>query len=380
LTDAKNGSADMGVNFGQGSFVTMDNGTCWFLFHDNFMTGSPYGRRTYLAPAGWGTDNWPTIGIDIDGDGRGEPVALTTPYAKPISGYGPYHPEPANEFSDTTLNCLWMWNHDPDNTKWSLTARPGWMRLTAKKLNTSGGYAYLSWSWVNFHEDELLFAYNTLVTRPIGKTGTYITCMSTNNMIDGQRAGLTIMVKDYEWIGVAKDNGVKTIQWVKGNDVSGNTATVTGPTLGQDLVYLKLTYNQAKGTMSYSLDGVSYTNLGDENYAYYSAWYEAHKVGIFAYNKSTTTPGGSVDFDYFRVTHDGATSTRNSIVHCPALPGIGKRSPSYAIYNLQGRKIGMAADARLRAGGPVGLCRNGTYIAVVEHGGARFAKKVVKVW
>jgi beta-xylosidase len=304
LTDSDSAGTFMNVNFCQGSMVSWWTGTdsaYAYVSHDYILSGSPYGRRIIVSPAGWGTDNWPWMGVDIDGDGRGECVAWNgKTYNKPIPGGSISYADPSDEFNAAVLGPAWLFNHNPDTTKYSLSARPGWMRLTARKLNTVGGTAFLDGAAVNFHEDELLFAYNTMVTRSVGKYDTITTCMSTNSMIDGQRAGFCMLVKDYEWIGVAKNGTTRTIQWVKGNPASGNTSVITGPALSQDLLYIKLDYNLARGTMYYSLNGIDYTQLGDVMYPYYSAWYEGAKFGIFSYNRSSTPAGGYAEFDYVR--------------------------------------------------------------------------------
>lgn len=40
-------------------------------------------------------------------------------------------PATTDEFSSKRLGLQWQWNHNPDNTRWSLTERPGYMRLKA---------------------------------------------------------------------------------------------------------------------------------------------------------------------------------------------------------------------------------------------------------
>ena len=54
----------------QGAWVSMPRGEDWFL---HFEDADSYGRRVHLQPMRW-RDDWPVIGADPDGDGRGEPV------------------------------------------------------------------------------------------------------------------------------------------------------------------------------------------------------------------------------------------------------------------------------------------------------------------
>jgi hypothetical protein len=57
----------------------------------------------------------------------------------------------------------------------------------------------------------------------------------------------------------------------------------------------------------------------------------------------------------------------------------GTRFPSYVIYTLQGRKIGITTVAESRKGRESRLSRNGVYFAVVEQGAARCVKKIARV-
>jgi beta-xylosidase len=302
------GKAD--INAAQGSLVEV-SGDRWAFLHHDYNLFATYGRRLYLEPAGWTVDGWPWIGVDSDGDGIGEPVGLTEPYAKPALPVQPINAaDPSDEFDTTTLGGQWAWNHDPDDSRWSLTARPGHLRLTARHLNTQGGVSQFGRTKVNYREDHLLFAYNTLVQRLYGAESDIVTKLDTTNMIDGQRAGLCTMIDDYTWIGVAKEGGVKRIRFAKGTATAGPGAFTDGPELKHEVIWLKLEHRHYKGTMFYSLDGEHFEPLGDRDYAYRTAWYEGSKVGLFSYNVSSAAEGGHADFDFFHQQHDGPRTTR----------------------------------------------------------------------
>jgi beta-xylosidase len=63
----------------QGAWVQTQKGEDWFL---HFQDKDAYGRVVHLQPMKWIND-WPVIGIDKDGDGKGEPVLV---YNKPDVG------------------------------------------------------------------------------------------------------------------------------------------------------------------------------------------------------------------------------------------------------------------------------------------------------
>ena len=53
-------------------------------------------------------------------------------WVKPDTGVN-QEPKPlfarSDNFDSATLNPVWQWNHVPDDTKWSLTQKPGVLRL-----------------------------------------------------------------------------------------------------------------------------------------------------------------------------------------------------------------------------------------------------------
>ena len=109
----------------QGGWVELPNGENWFL---HFQDRGAYGRVIHLNPVHW-VDDWPEMGVDLDGNGVGEPVAT---HIKPtVSGNYPIEsPATSDEFSGT-LGLQWQWQGNPRPDWASLTARPGWLRLRA---------------------------------------------------------------------------------------------------------------------------------------------------------------------------------------------------------------------------------------------------------
>jgi beta-xylosidase len=55
----------------QGGWVELRSGESWFV---HFQDRGAYGRVVHLQPVKR-ADDWPVIGVDVDGDGKGEPVA-----------------------------------------------------------------------------------------------------------------------------------------------------------------------------------------------------------------------------------------------------------------------------------------------------------------
>ena len=108
----------------QGALVDTPEGEWWFY---NFQSTPVLGRVLHLQPARW-KDDWPLMGVDIDGNGIGEPVEVWT---KPHAGVvqQPSLPKSSDTFDDERLGLQWQWNHNPDNNRWSLNERKGWLTL-----------------------------------------------------------------------------------------------------------------------------------------------------------------------------------------------------------------------------------------------------------
>jgi beta-xylosidase len=278
----------------QGSWIDLPNGQSWFY---HFQQNGGWGRIAHLEPAQWGADDWPTVGVDLDGNGIGEPVAQ--PKKPDVGATFPITvPASSDEFDGSALGVQWLWNHNPDDTKWSLTARPGWLRLSAQPLANKSGTSAASGS-VPFVEDSIIFAYNTLVQLAMGKVASAVTKLDTTGIVDGQRAGITLFGQSYGWVGVVGTAGKSVVR----ANVNGTYAT--GPTLTDTTVYLKASMSASSQiSFAYSTDGVTFTSLGGSA-TVGRTWFEGIKFGLFSYNLSTAAAGGVADFDYFHYTHDG---------------------------------------------------------------------------
>jgi beta-xylosidase len=302
------GTAHPDINAAQGSLVEV-HGNDWAFLHHDYNLSARFGRRLFLQPARWTSDGWLQIGVDQDGDGIGEPVALDAPFPKPeLPLQPPCAADPSDPFDQPVLGGQWAWNHDPDDSHWSLTQRPGYLRLTGRHLNTEGGVTQFGRTKVKHGEDHLLFAYNTVVQRLHGAESEIVTKLDTSRLIEGQRAGLCTMINDYTWIGVVMERGIKRLRFAKGTATAGQTGFTDGPELLQKAVWLKLSHRNYSGTLFYSLDGIRFEPLGDLDHPYRTAWYEGTKVGLFSFNHSSQPEGGHADFDFFSQTHDGPLS------------------------------------------------------------------------
>ena len=117
---------DMGYKnsgIAQGSIFDTPQGE-WYamLFQDHGAVG----RIPNLIPIEW-EDGWPVIGEDGVAPSSFDTEFLPSPAESFIS---------SDEFDaeENTLKLQWQWNHNPDNNLWTLTERPGYLRLKTGEL------------------------------------------------------------------------------------------------------------------------------------------------------------------------------------------------------------------------------------------------------
>src|SRR5690606_27012937 len=113
--------------------------------------------------------------------------------------------------------------------------------------------------------------------------------------------GLILLQRDYGWVGVQSENGVKSIVMVQGKG-SKVTASQKIP-LTQKTIYLKaecdFKQRADKAWFYYSLDGKTWNLIGSElKMSYTMPHFMGYRFGLFNY--ATKTTGGYADFDYFR--------------------------------------------------------------------------------
>jgi beta-xylosidase len=264
----------------QGGMVELDNGQAWFI---GFEVTGFLGRIDYLEPVTWGADDWPVFG------NAGEPVEQMKKPDVGAAGGAVGRPQTNDEFDQTSLGLIWQWNHNPVESAWSLTERPGWLRLKGLPAESS---------------DQ---ARNTLTQKLWDETGTIDVKMDVSHLSDGQRAGLTfISGSTFGWVGVRQKDGQRQIAWSgKQNPTTQITAAEQkaavkggpkdGPVVSGDEVWLRGTYDGPVGDLSYSLDGQTFVETGIKFPLRYLFWKGA-KVGLICYGDG----GGWVDVDYFR--------------------------------------------------------------------------------
>ena len=269
------GLQDMGV--AQGGLIDMPNGKWYaYLFRDYGAVG----RIPYLVPVTW-QDGWPVLGSK----GKVQ-EKLDLPANKSLIPGIVQSDEFKRSSKDVALPMVWQWNHNPDNSLWSVTERKGFLRLKTGRLDTS-----------------FLLARNTLTQRTIGPISSGIIAMDVSRMKDGDVAGLGLIQKNFGLAAVKITGNSKLIVMI--NASTGKATEVASIPLQQNIVYFKasciFSNKQDTADFYYSLNGEDWTTLGTVlKMAYTIPQFIGYRFALFNY--ATKEVGGSADFDFFRIT------------------------------------------------------------------------------
>lgn len=360
---------DQGV--AQGGVVQMVDGK-WmgYLFQDHGAVG----RTPWLIPVTWIND-WP------DFNGGKAPASVTVPTTPDAAkGTGIYT---SDDFSGTTLLPEWQINHNPDKANWSLTARPGYYRITTGRVDKN-----------------ILTARNDLSQRTFGPKCSGRVALDASGMKDGDVAGISAFADSLGFVGVKNNGGALSIVKYKGPNVQEASVSIN-----QKRVYLRVdmdyTNRTDKATFWYSLDSTTWKQIGNTlQMSYTLGMFMGYRFNLFDY--ATKAAGGYADFDWYKIgasvsetvdmypktststTPRVATMTRGMGLECSAQGGASILDVTYrasaagmvriAIRDLKGRTVEQRTAMATVAGdyrqqfGIAGL-PEGRYVATVQQDG-----------
>ena len=308
----------------QGTIVDTEEGD-WYgvMFQDR----GGVGRVLTLSPVRW-IDGWPMLG-DENGkvpdtmrayrSGQPETTIVCSDDFSPLenekSKTNNYDNSAVVEKANTSihnssfsrnnssLRKCWQWNHNPVNSAWSLTERPGFLRLKTSRVVPN-----------------LYLAPNTLTQRMEGPTCSGAVSIDVSKMKDGDCCGfaafngdsgvLTVKKKGRKLLLEMSEQSVKLTDREKAvtavDEIVIETKDLTSqlPTRAP-FVYLKITGDFQPGhndvaNFFYSLDGKQWTKIGTTDYRMrfdYRRFFMGTKFAIFNY--ATRRTGGYIDVDRF---------------------------------------------------------------------------------
>lgn len=271
------GLQDQGV--AQGGLVDTPDGDWYaYLFKDNGAVG----RIPYLVPVKW-KDGWPILGVD----GR-VPKTLNLPQSKGLIPGIVQSDDFKRSDKQADLPLAWQWNHNPVNTHWSLTKRRGYLRLETIRIDTT-----------------VTAALNTLTQRTFGPSSSGETTIDISDMKSGDIAGLILLSEYFGYVG-AKKEGDKNYLVYAVNENGKETIKEKIPLdHSNSQLYLKAVCDfkdmKDQARFYYSLDGDKWNAIGQPLQMKYTLdHFMGYRFGLFNY--ATEQLGGSVDFDYFKVS------------------------------------------------------------------------------
>ena len=308
----------------QGGIVDSPDGQWYaYLFGDR----GGVGRIPYIIPIEW-EDGWPKF-PQKEGTGKGGLANFTRPPLE-IPGVtkdeipgccGSDEFDYAADGKDAKLKLYWQFNHNPDPSNWSVSARPGYFRITTSRI-----------------DKDILSAKNTLTERTFGPVCEGVTKLDYSGLKTGDVAGLTLFQKLYGFAGIEMTStGPVVVLWQNCVDAkdrhdskavknaanasrrrysvpySSDSATVWFKVVCDFRPFAQQTYDeipqhQDTARFYYSQDGEEWTALGEAMYLPYTIpHFTGYRFGLFAY--STQKPGGWADFDFFRVSAKPDEST-----------------------------------------------------------------------
>ena len=256
----------------QGAYIESLDGEGWFV---HFQSDGSHGRIVHLEPVRW-VDDWPVIGADPDGasdrDSPGQPVPSGPIPDHPFDP-SQQHPQTSDEFNDAKLGPQWEWNHNPDDAHWSLSARPGYLRL------------------IPMPADGLLEARNTLTQSMQDNAFELTVRIDLTRMKDGVHAGLAMFEKSASGLELTQSGSERRLSYFHLQE------RATGPVVSQGIVQLRVHVDGDRAMYSFSLDdGSTFQDLGTVTPIQFS-WWKGSRPALFAYTTMRTGPG-AIDFDW----------------------------------------------------------------------------------
>ena len=268
---------------GQGTIVDSEYGDWYGII---FQDRGGVGRVLTVMPCRW-IDGWPMLG-DEEG-------LVPTRVRALVNGQPETHIVCSDDFSAEKLGLHWQWNHNPVDAAWSLTERPGWLRLKTSRVVPN-----------------LYLAPNTLTQRMEGPTCSGSVKLDLSKMKDGDCAGFSafnsdagvLMVKKNgrKWVLTLNEQSVKLSEREKAVQQVDDKVIATVP-LTVPIIWLRIDadFNVGRDVAQfyYSTDGEQWSQLGGD-YKLRFDWQRFFMGSKFAiFNYATKRLGGYIDVDGF---------------------------------------------------------------------------------
>ena len=218
----------------------------------------------------------------------------------------------SDSFESDKLGLQWQWNHHPAADGWSLTERPGWLRLKPRRTSNA------------IRETQ-----NVLVQQIFGPGDSAQVTLDYSGLKDGDVAGLGLFSQHCTFVAAVRENGKTRLAVMRQLKRDGKYTTEELQSVelepdgnGQVVIRAVIPFLQYAVEYSYSTDGgdrfqtfeypaepgVSFTKLGMPC-EFFSDWL-AIRFCLFCYSRQES--GGHADFDDFKTERKTSDLHSNS--------------------------------------------------------------------
>jgi xylan 1,4-beta-xylosidase len=299
-TPSRANAKDRGLWLHQGGMCDTPSGEWWCVIMSDHGSA---GRMVSLVPVTW-DEGFPLIGLP--GNLRKAPNTWVKPDTGSTQELTPTYVWNEN-FDGGKLNPHWQWNHVPDETKWSLTEKPGVLRLHSLPAS------------------DFFHARNSVCQRPPGPESILTVELDTTGLVAGDHAGLALLSTPYAGISVAKSSDGTTLESFQGSagrrrGFGGNATPATntftvGSTNPPSHLWLRVhcNFDNDQAVFSWSDDGKKFTPLGDPfTMTFQLTTFQGVRPALFHFNTSGQ-PGGYADFDNYTADEPRARGIEREI-------------------------------------------------------------------
>lgn len=267
----------------QGAWVDTPGGESWFV---HFQDRGALGRIVHLQPIQWGGDGWPVMGVDPDGNGRGEPVAR---HRRPGLPEQPWSVPPStDEFDGPSLGRQWQWQSNP---------QPGWAEVGDGRLRLPA----VAWPEAarNLWDAGALLLQKVPCDRFRVRTQ-----LGLHGGDPGERTGLVVFGMDYAWLGLVRDEEGRTnlVYSICHDARAGADEVVQWTAVApDDRVGLELEWTPDGCRFAVEQPDGTFVPVASPRFVPRPGRWVGAKIGLFASAPAGSTPTGVAEVDWFRV-------------------------------------------------------------------------------
>jgi hypothetical protein len=175
---------------------------------------------------------------------------------------------------------VWQWNHLPDDSRWSLSERAGYLRLHSLPAA------------------DFWWARNSLTQRAIGPESIATAELDAAGLKPGDVAGLALLNLPYSWIGVSRQGDQLVLEQFD----QTTEKSVREPLPGSRFwLRAHCDFDRDTARFSYSADGRRFKDIGPGiQLPFQLKTFQGVRYALFHYN-AAGSPGGQADFNSFLV-------------------------------------------------------------------------------